>query len=266
MAACRRERQDVPAPLVGRNWRVGFRSWPESASSSLPTTTRTGSRELLAEKFAGRGSVERNVRLSSRSGGRARQIDVLVHVPLPGMDDELMVVDCKRYGTPVDIKDVEAFIGMVEDVGAAIGLLVTTEGYTSGALARAAAARGIRVQVIRVEDLPTWEPPLIVCAMCADSVPEDSMPGMVYIDQVEDIDTEDGDSIEVTLGYCEKCAALHLECPECATVNIATEWRAGEWLECEGGCGVTFYLRREATKDDLSNPAHERLTLKASGS
>ena len=231
-----------------------------------PDDYENGVAELLAEKFAGRGSVERNVRLPSRSGGRARQIDVLVRLSLPDMDDELMVVDCKRYGTPVDIKDVEAFIGMVEDVGAAIGLLVTTEGYTSGALNRAATGRGIRVQVIRVEDLPTWEPPLVVCAMCTDSVLEDSMPGMVYIDQVEDIDTEDADSVEVTLGYCERCAALHLACPECGTVNVAAEWRTGEWLECEGGCGVTFCLCREMTKDDLSSPAHDRLTLKASSS
>src|SRR6266542_6464181 len=101
-----------------------------------PDDYENGVAELLAEKFADRGNVERNVRLKSRSGGRDRQVDVLVRLPLPDMDDELMIVDCKRYGTRVDIKDVEAFIGMVEDVGAAIGLLVTTEGYTTGALAR----------------------------------------------------------------------------------------------------------------------------------
>src|SRR4051812_3690857 len=129
--------------------------------SVTPAEYEDGVAELLAEKFAGRGTVERDVHLKSRSGGRDRQIDVLVRLPLPGMDDELMVVDCKRYGTKVDIKDVEAFVGLVEDVGAAMGLLVTTEGYTQGALARAASARGIRVQVVRVDELPTWEPPLV---------------------------------------------------------------------------------------------------------
>ncbi|MBA3402294.1 MAG: restriction endonuclease, partial [Actinobacteria bacterium] len=67
------------------------------------------------------------MRLPSRSGGRKRQIDVLIRLPLADMGEELMVVDCKRYGSKVDVKDVEAFVGLVEDVGAAMGLLVTTD-------------------------------------------------------------------------------------------------------------------------------------------
>jgi hypothetical protein len=98
-----------------------------------------------------------------------------------------------------------------------------------------ASARGIRVQVIRVEDLPTSEPPLILCHLCAESVPDDSMPGMVYIGQVEDVDTEDDGPIELTIGCCERCGALHFECPTCRTVNTASEWRTDEWIECEGG-------------------------------
>ena len=57
-----------------------------------------GVAELLAQKFDGRGQVERDVRLPSRSGGKDRQIDILVRVPLADMGEELMVVDCKRYG------------------------------------------------------------------------------------------------------------------------------------------------------------------------
>jgi hypothetical protein len=232
------------------------------AFSLTPAEYEDGVAELLTEKFAGRGTVERDVRLKSKSGARDRQIDVLVRLPLPDMDDELMVVDCKRYGAKVDVKDVEAFIGLVEDVGAAIGLLVTTKGYTQGALARAAAVRGIRVQVIRVDELPSWEPPLISCELCADAIPEDALPGMAYIDQQEELETEDGDAVEVTLGYCEKCGGLHLECPVCGTLNAVSDFRTDDWVECEGGCGVEFYLRREMIKDDLSAPIHDRLTLR----
>jgi hypothetical protein len=228
-----------------------------------PDDYEDGVAELLAEKFADRGTVERNVRLRSRSGGRDRQIDVLVRLPLADMGEELMVVDCKRYGSKVDVKDVEAFIGMVEDIGAAIGLLVTTEGYTTGATARAQSARGIRIEVVRLEDLPGWEPPLIVCELCLDAVGEDALPGMAYIDQQDTLETEADDGIDATFGYCEKCGGLHIECPRCGTINAISEWRTGEWIECEGGCGlVEFNLRREMMKDDLSNPTHDRLTLR----
>lgn len=229
-----------------------------------PDDYEEGVANFLTEKFAGRGSVVRNVRLKSRSGVRARQIDVLVRFSLGDMGEELMVVDCKRYGTRVDVKDVEAFIGLVEDVGAAIGLLVTTEGFTSGATDRAAAARGIRIEVLRVEELPGWEPPeLILCELCADSLGEDAFPGMAYIDATAVVETEDGRALDVMVGYCERCAGLHIECPECGVINAVSDMRTDEWIECEGGCGaIEFQLRPMRYKDDLVNPTHDRLTLR----
>jgi hypothetical protein len=151
---------------------------------------------------------------------------------------------------------------MVEDIGAPLGMLVTTEGYTDGAIRRAKAARGIDVQVIRVDELPQWEAPLITCDICVEAVSEDALPGMAYIDQVDDVALEDGDYVEVTLGYCEKCAALYLRCPTCDTLNTITEWRTNEWIECEGGCGAAYSLRDAVVKDDLTAPTHDRLTLR----
>jgi hypothetical protein len=227
-----------------------------------PKEYEAGVADLLEEKFTGHATVERDVRLPSGSGVRQRQVDVLVRIHLPGVADKLMVVDCKRYGTKVDVDDVEAFIGMVEDIGAPLGMLVTTEGYTHGAIRRAEAARGIDVQVIRVDELPRWEPPLVDCEVCAEAVPEDALPGMAYVDRLEDVAVEGGDYIEVTLGYCEKCAALYLRCPTCSTLTALTEWRTNEWIECEGGCGVEYELRPAIMKDDLTAPTHDRLTLR----
>lgn len=227
-----------------------------------PQDYEDGVATLLAEKFEGHGIVERDARLTSRSGGRDRQIDILVRLPLADLEEGLMVVDCKRYGTRVDIKDVETFIGLVEDVGAPMGLLVTTQGFTRGAIRRARAVRGIRIQVVRVEELPGWEPPLITCEMCAEAVHPDSIPGMAWIGHDDDVSTENGDTVSVTLGYCDKCLALYVTCPRCDEVITITEWREDEWVECEGGCGVEWTLGRRLTKDDLVRPAHDRLMLR----
>lgn len=229
-----------------------------------PEEYEDGVAMLLAEKFGDRATVERNVRLPSRSGGRSRQIDVLVRIPVADMEDALMVVDCKRYGAKVHKKDVETFIGLVDDVGAPMGLLVTTAGFTSGATGRAAVERGIRVQVVRIEDLPTWDPPLVSCEFCAEAIHPDALPGMAYVDRQVEVVTESDGLIEVTAGYCDKCGALHLQCPRCETINGVSEWLTGEWIECEGGCGSEWCLRREMIKDDLTNPSHDRLTLRVS--
>jgi hypothetical protein len=53
-----------------------------------------------------------------------------------------MAVDCKCFSRNVDVKNVETVMGLVEDVGADLALIVTTEGFSEGAKRRAKAARG----------------------------------------------------------------------------------------------------------------------------
>lgn len=117
-----------------------------------------GVADVLAFLADGSATVDRNVRLPSRSGGRQRQIDVRVRGRIFGMANATLVVDCKRRRLPIDVKDVEAFIGLVEDVGADVGMMVTTEGSTEGARDRARAVRGVHLEVMSLEELVAWSP------------------------------------------------------------------------------------------------------------
>ena len=78
-------------------------------------------------------TAQRNVKLDGRLSGVRRQIDVLLTVP--GLGE--VVVEAKRYGRKVHVKDVESFIGMLGDVGAERGLMVAPLGFTPGAEQRA---------------------------------------------------------------------------------------------------------------------------------
>ena len=72
------------------------------------------------------------------------------------MANATLVVDCKRRAAPIDVKDVDSFIGLVEDVGADVGMMVTTDGSTAGARDRARAVRGVRLEVMSLEELMRW--------------------------------------------------------------------------------------------------------------
>ncbi len=76
--------------------------------------------------------VRPNVRRKGRKSGLLRQIDILVETP-----QITIALDCKCYRRKVDVKHVEAFLGMLADLGISLGILVTKVGYTKGALARA---------------------------------------------------------------------------------------------------------------------------------
>jgi hypothetical protein len=95
--------------------------------------------QLVAEvqaHLAPSAKVEHNVRLVGRSSGTVRQIDVVMRAQV-GQFDVLLVLDCKDYGHPVDINDVEAFMGLAQDVGANKSGMVAARGFTAGAVNRA---------------------------------------------------------------------------------------------------------------------------------
>ena len=65
-----------------------------------------------------------------------RQIDVLIEDDVAGIPIKI-VVDAKYFSTHIDVKCVESFIAMLEDVKANQGLLITQKGYSKAAINRA---------------------------------------------------------------------------------------------------------------------------------
>lgn len=81
-------------------------------------------------------SVQRNVMLNGIDSETKRQIDVLVEQNI-GQYTMRIVIDCKDYSKPVDVKGIEEFHGLVQDVRAHKGALVCPSGFTKSALRRA---------------------------------------------------------------------------------------------------------------------------------
>ena len=82
----------------------------------------------IQQDLAPKSKVSHNVRLTGRSGA-PRQIDVLVEDKV-GQYDIRIVIDCKDYKAPVDIKDVEECSGLFDDVSAQRGVIVCPAGFT----------------------------------------------------------------------------------------------------------------------------------------
>lgn len=92
--------------------------------------------ELLVQKIqkqlAPNAEVSHNVKVMGRRSERKRQIDVLVHEKI-GQYDISIIIDCKDYRRPVDVKGVEEFSGLLDDVGAQKGVLVCPVGFSEAA-------------------------------------------------------------------------------------------------------------------------------------
>lgn len=107
-------------------------------------TMPSASRELeqlvqrIQKQLAPKAEVLHDVKMPGRHSGRQRQIDVLVREKV-GQYEINIIVDCKDYNKPIDVKGVEEFAGLLDDVGAQKGVLVCPRGFTKSAKERATA-------------------------------------------------------------------------------------------------------------------------------
>jgi hypothetical protein len=81
-----------------------------------------------------------------------RQLDAAAY--RAGMEKPFMIADAKRHSNKLDVKEVEIFIGMIDDVGADMGLLVAPAGFTKAAARRAEAA-STHVWVMTIDEALT---------------------------------------------------------------------------------------------------------------
>lgn len=89
----------------------------------------------VQEELAPDAIVKLDDRIIGKETGVSRQIDISVRQSI-GNYDILVVIDCKDYSNPVDVKDVESFIGLAKDVQANKGVLVSSNGFTKTAKIR----------------------------------------------------------------------------------------------------------------------------------
>lgn len=91
---------------------------------------------MIQKQLSPNANVQHNVMLDGVDSETKRQIDVLVEQNI-GQYTMRIVIDCKDYSKPVDVKGVEEFHGLVHDVRAHKGGLVCPAGFTKSALKRA---------------------------------------------------------------------------------------------------------------------------------
>jgi hypothetical protein len=103
-------------------------------------------------------------KIMGRRSRTLRQIDISVRRVI-GQFEILIVIDCKDYAKPVDVKDVEDFLGLAEDVGANKGALVSFSGFTDAAKTRAKDAGVDVYRLIDAED-HDWQSYVSLTMVC----------------------------------------------------------------------------------------------------
>ena len=117
-----------------------------------------GVADILSFIVGDSATVERNVRVASKRGGRKRQVDVLVRGRVFGLDDTTLAVDCKLRKRSITADDLDAFLGFLDDIAVDLGLLVASSGYSPAAKSRLQHERGVHAEVVTLDELSAWSP------------------------------------------------------------------------------------------------------------
>jgi hypothetical protein len=171
--------------------------------------------------------VKQNYKPIGKLSGVQRQVDVWLSTKIGNNHEVTVAIECRRYNKPVAIKDVEAFVGFLEDVGANKGVMISHSGYTEGAQKRAEAA-GIDLKILTVEEAEDfdWE------EFVQNSCQAEECFGTIRWD------FSDGDS---EAGRCSNCGSFHITCGNCGWVGLYAE---ADTEHC-AGCDMRWELTKE---------------------
>lgn len=87
----------------------------------------------------------------------SRQVDILIEGEIVGFEIKI-VVDCKYFSKNIDVKSVESFCSMIEDLDAHQGILITQKGYSKAAINRAFYGNHkVELDIINFDDIKNYQ-------------------------------------------------------------------------------------------------------------
>jgi len=101
--------------------------------------------------------IRHNVKVVGKKTGVPRQIDIQIKARIAGFEISI-IIDAKFHKKNIDVKDVEEFIGMMSDVGANKGIMITPHNYSTAALNRAQNDDSdIELDILSLDDLKFYQ-------------------------------------------------------------------------------------------------------------
>lgn len=180
--------------------------------------------KLLHDDF---NSVKLKVQYDQRVRGKIsqglRQCDILI---TNRQTEELILVDAKHRKNKVDIKVVEEFEGLCKDVGASLGLIISSKGFTKGAKRRVKGMTNIfpievdwqrAYEALEGVFLPNYIPK--VCPECGNDEVNINFPSLILWDTPFG-KIRNGIIYQFWIGECLLCKRKYLYCDSCGEVSM----------------------------------------------
>lgn len=185
--------------------------------------------QLMANQVSTDLCVTANAHVMGRISGRSRQIDALIDTRHDTDNSRRIIVDAKRRKRKIDVTDVEAFRGLMDDVGATHGYLICPTGHTKAAEKRAQMA--VTICLVALDHIPNFDP--MQWPQCKNTACKQ---GRVFWDgypELSPVMLHGTQRIRVpfvhSVGKCDRCGRFHVECHRCGDILSLPEDREDDF-------------------------------------
>jgi hypothetical protein len=213
---------------------------------------------LMADQLSTDFCVTPNAHIVGKITGVRRQIDVLIESRHDTDNSRRMIVDAKKKSRKIDVKDVESFRGLMEDVGATHGYLVSSSGYTKAAEKRAQVSVSIRI--VPLNRLDNFDPS--TWPRCQK---QGCKRGRIFWDGYPEFTMELRPLIEAPpkrasfihyVGKCDRCGRFHVWCVTCNEILAPFEGNHDDHgLQC--GCKPPWFWLASIEEDENGHRSAE---------
>ncbi|MEL6269536.1 MAG: restriction endonuclease [Chloroflexota bacterium] len=177
-------------------------------------------------------SVTRNAKIKGFCSEQLRQVDILVDARWEQDLSHRTIVDAKLRKRKIDIKEVESFLGMMDDCRADRGILYCSSGFTKGAKKRA------RGSLRLIPFAPDFEDDSFMlsfngCTGQCSSLPMQDRGWVLWDSHLAW--AIDGRGVFIKTGKCDLCHNFVVECAGCAKTMTIQEYTLSTCA-----CGYNF--------------------------
>lgn len=223
---------------------------------------------LAADQFKSDLCVTPNARVTGRISGRSRQVDVLIDARHDTDNSRRIIVDAKKRKRKIDLKDIESFLGLMQDTSATHGYLVSPAGHTKAAEKRAQMA--ISIRIVPVDRLANFDPstwPECRNPRCKDGrIFWDGYPELsLWLRSVEASDEERPHLMTILhyVGKCDRCGLFHVWCTRCDGIVPVPDQSGDDGHQCL--CKPPWFWLASAEEDEKGARSVELHAILASG-
>lgn len=223
---------------------------------------------LVSDQLSTGYCVTPNARVIGAITGTPRQIDVLIDLRQDTNNHNRVIIDTKAQGRPVDVIQVEAFRGLMQDVDATHGYLVCANGYTATAERRAQESVSMRLLPLdRLENFnpSTW--PKCMEIHCHEGrVFWDGYPSvevsLAPVGHPTDQTPQRKDFVHY-VGKCDRCSRFHVKCLTCGEMLSLDHESEDEGTACK--CKMPWFWIASIEQDDQGRRSAELHFITATG-